>query len=61
LGSKKDRHENIGCGTIGFDILYKISHHIKLTKIPKILETPWKNGMPIYKEEISLLRHKQQK
>ena len=58
LGSRKDRHENIGYGTIGFDTLYKIAHHSRLAKIPKILETPWRNGKPIYKEEISLLRRK---
>ncbi|AMV61590.1 Endonuclease IV [Pediococcus damnosus] len=40
-GSHKDRHENIGIGTIGFKALNKIAHYPQLTKIPKILETPW--------------------
>lgn len=39
--SHKDRHENIGLGTIGFDNLIKIIYHEKLKKVPKILETPY--------------------
>ena len=55
-GSHKDRHENLGYGEIGFDILNKIAHHPLLTAIPKILETPYINEKPPYKEEISMLR-----
>lgn len=55
-GAHKDRHENIGYGTIGFDILSKIVHHPKLMNIPKILETPYVNEKPPYKVEISMLR-----
>lgn len=40
-GAGKDRHANIGSGTIGFDALYAIAHHPQLTAIPKILETPF--------------------
>ncbi|KRL85874.1 endonuclease IV [Lacticaseibacillus pantheris DSM 15945 = JCM 12539 = NBRC 106106] len=40
-GSNKDRHANIGAGTIGFDALYAIAHHPQLTGLPKILETPY--------------------
>lgn len=40
-GAGKDRHANIGAGTIGFDALYAIAHHPQLTTIPKILETPF--------------------
>lgn len=40
-GSHKDRHENIGCGTIGFDALNYVAHHPQLTDVPKILETPY--------------------
>ena len=39
-GSAKDRHENIGLGTIGFDNLIKIIYNERLENIPKILETP---------------------
>ena len=57
-GAKKDRHENIGYGTIGFDTLIKIIYNPKLENIPKILETPYINDKPPYKEEISMIREK---
>ncbi len=56
LGSKKDRHENIGKGNIGFDTLYSIVHHKKLENITKILETPYIDGVAPYKKEILALR-----
>lgn len=40
-GSHKDRHENIGFGNIGFDALNQVVHHPQLTRLPKILETPY--------------------
>ncbi|MGX7197213.1 deoxyribonuclease IV [Enterococcus olivae] len=62
-GSHKDRHANIGFGTIGFDALNKVVHHEKLTELPKILETPYvmvgedkKNKKPPYAFEIAMLR-----
>lgn len=60
-GARKDRHENIGFGHIGFDVLHYIVHHPQLTEIPKILETPYvgedKNSKkPPYKHEIAMLR-----
>ena len=56
LGAHKDRHENIGKGYIGFDVLYAIVHHPKLEHVTKILETPFVDGKACYKEEISALR-----
>lgn len=55
-GAHKDRHENIGYGTIGFDTLNKIVHHPKLKDVPKILETPYIEGHAPYKEEIEMLK-----
>ncbi len=62
-GAAKDRHANIGQGTIGFAALNKIVHHPDFMDIPKILETPYidspdGSGVPIapYKEEIALFR-----
>ena len=55
-GSHKDRHANIGAGEIGFDALVKFVYHPKLVGIPKILETPYIDGEPPYKEEIQRLR-----
>ena len=57
-GAKKDRHENIGYGTLGFDNLIKIIYNPKLDNIPKILETPYINDKAPYKEEISMIREK---
>ncbi|GEP18649.1 deoxyribonuclease IV [Pediococcus argentinicus] len=61
LGSHKDRHENIGFGTLGFDTLYKVADDSRFKNIPIILETPWlKNddGKKIspYKDEIAMIR-----
>ncbi|MDV3171590.1 MAG: deoxyribonuclease IV, partial [Candidatus Phytoplasma australasiaticum] len=58
LGSKKDRHENIGYGKIGFETLIKIIYYPLFENIPKILETPFVNKKPIYKEEIIMIKNK---
>ncbi|MEY8543111.1 deoxyribonuclease IV [Dubosiella newyorkensis] len=55
-GARKDRHENIGNGFIGFETLAKIVHHPKLESITKILETPYIENKPPYNEEIEQLR-----
>lgn len=65
-GSHKDRHENIGIGTIGFDNLINIIYNKKLENIPKILETPYvtkddsskEREYPPYKYEIEMIRNK---
>ncbi len=63
MGSHKDRHANIGFGTIGFDTLNTIVHHEKLKDLPKILETPYgrrqKNQKPPYGFEIAMLKSQQ--
>lgn len=58
INSHKDRHENIGYGTIGFDKLIKIIYHEKLKEIPKILETPYVEKHAPYKEEIEMIKSK---
>jgi len=60
-GAGKDRHANIGFGTIGFDALNYIVHHPQLAALPKILETPYvgedkKNQKPPYKFELDMLK-----
>lgn len=65
-GSKKDRHENFGFGTLGFDNLLKIVYYPNLELVPKILETPYVSKdddskerlYPPYKEEIEMIRNK---
>lgn len=58
LGAHKDRHENIGIGTIGFDTLINIIYHDKLKEVPKILETPYVEKNAPYKQEIEMIRNK---
>jgi deoxyribonuclease-4 len=61
-GAGKDRHENLGFGSIGFEALHHIVHHPDFEEIPKILETPYiklegtKKSFPPYKYEIEMLR-----
>ena len=55
-GARKDRHENIGYGEIGFDILNKIVNNPILKDVPKILETPYYNEKPPYKMEIQMFK-----
>lgn len=64
-GSHKDRHANIGCGTIGYEPLHRIVHMTEFANIPLILETPWiavdpanpKKTIAPYKKEIEWLRN----
>ncbi len=63
-GMRKDRHENIGFGHIGFEALNYIVHHPQLGDVPKILETPFvgedKNSKKApYRHEIEMLKNKQ--
>ena len=60
-GMRKDRHENLGYGKIGFQPLHYIVHHPQLTAVPKILETPFvgtdkNNKKAPYKYEIDMLK-----
>ncbi|MER2002067.1 MAG: deoxyribonuclease IV [Carnobacterium inhibens] len=60
-GSHKDRHANIGFGTIGFEALNKVVHHPQLELLPKILETPFvgedkKTKKAPYAHEIKMLK-----
>ena len=66
FASHKDRHENIGFGTIGFDTLINIIYNERLAGIPRILETPYvtqddeskEKIYPPYKYEIAMIRDK---
>lgn len=54
FGAKKDRHEKIGKGQIGWDAIVRIINHPRLCDLPFYLETP--NEIDGYAEEISRLR-----
>ena len=67
FGAHKDRHDNFGFGTLGFDNLIKVIYHSKLKDVPKILETPYvtkdqftkERLYPPYKFEIEMIRKRQ--
>ncbi|SHH40391.1 Endonuclease IV [Anaerosphaera aminiphila DSM 21120] len=54
MGSHKDRHEEIGKGSIGIDAFKNIINHPKLRNLPFYLETPLDNLG--HREEIELLK-----
>lgn len=63
IGSHKDRHANIGYGTIGFDNLINVVYNDRLEGVPFILETPYinrndKDAYAPYKMEIESIRNK---
>lgn len=55
FNSRKDRHANIGKGTIGLEAFKLIMNDKRLKNIPKILETPIINGDE-HQKEIELLK-----
>ena len=60
INSHKDRHENIGFGTIGFNNLINIIYNSRLENIPKVLETPYVDKKyPPYKYEIEMIKSKE--
>lgn len=56
-GAHKDRHENIGFGTIGFTNLVNLINNDELKSVPKILETPYVENYPPYKFEIAMIKN----
>ena len=60
INSHKDRHENLGFGTICWDNLLNVIYHPSLENVPKILETPYVNrDFAPYKQEIEAIKNKQ--
>ena len=54
FASRKDRHTNIGQGTIGLDAMVRFINHPRLRHLPFCLETP--GDLTVYAEEIRLLK-----
>jgi len=54
LGSRKDRHANLGEGRLGLEAIRNIITHPELKDKPFLLETP--GGMENYKKEIKMLK-----
>ena len=59
LWAHKNRHENIGYGTIGFDNLINVIYNSKKKNINRIIETPNVNEVAPYKFEIENIRKKE--
>lgn len=66
IDTHKDRHANLGYGTIGFENMINIIYNERIKDIPKILETPYvgktledKNrDYPPYRFEIEMIKNK---
>lgn len=61
MGARKDRHANIGHGTIGFEALNQIVHDERFAAVSKILETPYvgkdkKTAYAPYGKEIAMFK-----
>lgn len=54
VGSRKDRHETIGAGAVGFAALFRFVRHPALRGLPLILETP--NDLAGHGREIARIR-----
>ena len=54
LGSRKDRHEKLGLGTIGLEALARVVNHPALRGLPFYLETP--NDLDGYAREIACVK-----
>ncbi len=53
-GSRKDRHEKLGEGALGFDALMRVVNHPALRGLPFLLETP--NELEGYAREIARVK-----
>lgn len=56
LGSRKDRHENIGQGAIGLEFFARVTHDRRLAGLPMILETPLGDDDGGHERDLKLLR-----
>jgi len=54
LGSRIDRHANIGEGEIGLESFRFLMHDARTRHLPKYLETP--DGPGVYQKEIAQLK-----
>jgi len=55
LGSRRDRHENIGVGHLSLSAFHHIVIDRRLQNIPLILETPSFESTEVWKKEIDIL------
>ncbi|MFO7545252.1 MAG: deoxyribonuclease IV [Trueperaceae bacterium] len=56
LGSRKDRHENIGQGAIGTEFFARVTHDARFEAMPMILETPLGDDEGGHERDLNVLR-----
>ncbi len=55
LGSRVDRHENIGEGLLGLGLFWRLANDPRFAKIPAVVETEARDASAPYRDEIALL------
>lgn len=55
LGSRVDRHENIGEGILGLPLFWRLVNDARFANVPGVLETEPKNPEHPYRDEVSML------
>jgi deoxyribonuclease-4 len=56
LGSRRDRHANLGQGAMSLDVFQWLIHEPSLQETPMILETPMGNDSEGHRRDLALLR-----
>jgi len=56
LGSRGDRHEQLGEGLIGVEAFYRLVNDARLQQVPMILETPKSDDLHEDVRNLALLR-----
>ena len=57
FGSRLDRHENIGEGTMGLEPFRRLMNEERFRAVPKVLETPkGEDGVSADRENLAVLR-----
>ena len=54
LGSRRDRHENLGKGVLGATVFRRLMTDARLADVPMVLETP--GGLDGYRSDLAILR-----
>ncbi|MCK6479742.1 MAG: deoxyribonuclease IV [Planctomycetes bacterium] len=54
LGSRRDRHENLGKGVLGRTVFRRLVNDPRLAEVPMVLETP--GGLEGYRDDLRILR-----
>ncbi len=56
LGSRRDRHANLGAGHIGMEVFVKLVSDVRLEGVPLVLETPLGKDKLGHKRDLARLR-----